>query len=422
MKIQHTFKSILSPVFLVLPLLCTHAAADSWVDNIALSSEGIIGVSVKNTSANKSVNAVTLAPAGQNLSLSLTGVIDCANNAHVYQGILQFQSEQAWGKMNMGTDSANLPGALHSQTIVNNTPALTNGPNKQNISKNWHVPLAAVKQGNNAFDPVAIVQEGLQKFKAQGGSEVDFYRQNRSFSKDVSVSLLGSCGRPGKGPATWGVNGYVNTWMASTVISVMVNYQADPAVFALNAQMGGNAGPGGIQAQPKSPPAAPEGGFQSAYNPLVITEASLQAHTPNYSGQCPKDLSFTVRYKGGGKGMVRYHIVENGQTAHMSAPMPYNSTNGWRQHQFTFGILANAQTINQKVNRNFRLFFEVKEDGDADFDWNKISQLDSLNWSHTCQARAKVTPGGTTVAPNNTQNQHDRSTGKRAPNPTDSRR
>lgn len=397
MKALNCIKLAIAPLVISLPLWSVSAAADSWVDNIAISSDGIVAVGVKNSSANKSVNAVSLAPTGQNVSLSLKGVIDCAKHAHVYKGILQFQSEQAWGKMNMGTGNVNLPGAQFEQTIINNTPALTNGPNKQNISKNWQIPLAAVKQGNNAFDPVAIVQDGLQKFKAQGGSAVDFYRQDRSFSQDVRVSLLGSCGKPGKGPATWGVNGYVNTWMTSVVIPVMVTYQTDPAVFALNAQLGNS--PGGIQAQPKSPPAAPEGGFQSAYNPLVITEASLQAQVPHYSGQCPKDLGFTVRYKGGGKGMVRYHIVENGQTVHMSAPLPYNSTNGWRQHQFTFGILANAQTLNQKVNRSFRLFFEVKEEGDTDFSWNKNTQLGSLNWSHTCQARARVPQGGSSIAP-----------------------
>ncbi|MDO6746247.1 hypothetical protein [Gilvimarinus sp. 1_MG-2023] len=390
MKSLTSLKKILAPVVLTLPILSLPAQADSWVKNISISKDGIVAVSVKNMSANKSVQNVNLSPQTQDLTVSVSGGIDCDNNAHVHQGILQFNSESAWGKMNLGTgNNLNHPGAQYKQSIFDFTPALQNGPNSKNFNQNWKIPLAQVKQGNNSFDPVKIVQDGLQAFQNNGGSAVDFYRKNRSFSKDVRISLIGSCGKAGNGPATWGINGLINAWMTSVTVPVMVNYQGDPGIFALNAQLGNSGFPNTVKAQPKNPPSGPNQ-FENGYNPLVITDASLQAHNPQYRGQCPKDLNFVVRYRGTGKGMVRYHIVENGKTVHTSAPLPYDNKFGWRQNQFSFEIPTDQQQYNKTVNRKFRLLFEVKEDDKNTYNWNQNTQLGSLNWSHHCQAQAIV--------------------------------
>lgn len=375
------------------------AQAESWVDNISVKAEGILITNVKNASVNKSIQNINLVPVTKNLTIPTSGHIDCARKAHVHQGFLQFNSDQPWLKIKIGDIDPFYKKAQHYQKLFDFTPALKNGPNSKSFNHELVVPLTSVKESINSFDPVKVVQEELQKFIAGGGKAIDFYRNNQSFSREVSISFLGSCGRPGKKlPATWGLNGYLDAWMTTTKISVTVNYQGDPAIYALSPKLANQTLPGNIQVKPKEPPAGP-GKFASNYNPLLISDAKITAYDKNYAGQCPKHLSFMVEYHGTGKGMVRYHITDMGKTVYVSPQLVYDSSKGWGKHQFSLQVPFGQPQYNKSIQKNFSLSFEVKEQGESAFKPNQKTGFTPLHWSYQCQPQVATPTVGTVKSP-----------------------
>ena len=137
---------------------------------------------------------------------------------------------------------------------------------------------------------------------------------------------------------------------------------------------------------PKLPiTAVPLGGngqVQVGVNPLNIIEGELLAGgMKNFVGSCPAQLSMAVRLRGSDK------IWE-------SPPQNYDGTQGWKQMNFFYNLPALPEYLNQKKQRSFRLYVELKDENADSFSWSPKGDLDTLAWSHTCKSAPAVPMGG----------------------------
>ena len=106
------------------------------------------------------------------------------------------------------------------------------------------------------------------------------------------------------------------------------------------------------------------------------------------------DVRAADELRGSGKGQVRVHVVDGSDKIWESVPMNYDGTQGWKQMNFFYNLPALPEYMNQKKQRSFRLYVELKDENADSFIWSPKGDLDTLSWSHTCKSAPAVPMGG----------------------------
>jgi len=228
------------------------------------------------------------------------------------------------------------------------------------------------------FDPVQVCKTMLENKMANGATKIQVMNQDQVVQQNAGFTGVAACGKIG------GDDWYFDRDTIGGSVEVIC-------------KAGPSAPIGGVKAPKASIVAVPlggNGGIQQGDNPLQILDANIVSNSLHFVGSCPRNVSFTTRMKGAGKGHVRYSVVENGKAVYKSAPIPYDQAEGWKQHNFNFEITGEQQDINKKVNRDFALYFELKDEGSNTWIWSNKGAFPGLDWAQTCTAQANVGMGG----------------------------
>jgi hypothetical protein len=243
------------------------------------------------------------------------------------------------------------------------------------------VALNALKDATKPdyqLDPLAEFNKAKEQFVSQGGTELDYLRQNRTIEVQRKLTTMGACWKGFSGKALGTVH---------TPVTIRIKYQGNPNLTNVKVAVGQQ-----------------QGGIQVGYNPLKIVSGEILPYAPTYVGACPADLKFRVRLKVGGKGGVKYRINEGGSTVYQSPGLDFDG-GGEFTHDFTFAVpFEGKHTLGQMKQRTFTLHALGKDEQEVV--WPVSYQpYGSKSWSYKCMPQVNVGvggvgPGGANLAPN----------------------
>ncbi|MDH5191520.1 MAG: hypothetical protein OEW89_09760 [Gammaproteobacteria bacterium] len=354
------------------------------VDNISLSSPGINSnmIILKNTSANKHVNAVKITPESSNININLQGTVKCAKDKDV-----KFTHAEAYfGPVYMFVNTIQSPKALYEAGYAPSvtewhghlTGWITEGGNAQKFS----VPLAQIKQGDAdiRFDPVAELNKKLQTHLNQGGTKLSFYKQDQLIYVKRPISLVGWC-KPGIQASTPGYK----TIMADLVIK----YEGDSKVTnvgVVNAQL-----QGGMPQQ-----------IDNAL-PFKLTNATFQPNMPHYIQQCGNinDPQIRVNFQGNGKGKIQFKIRDNLMTSiAYEGELDFDGKNngGKAHYDFKYPLKAKLdqfqgwQQVNKTFNHPLKIIARVIDHKSNR--WGGWKDYETKIWKHRCIPKVNAPTAG----------------------------
>lgn len=254
--------------------------------------------------------------------------------------------------------------------------------NRPAVAKSFPYSSATLQVPLNKLgaDPVQMCRDMMQEKMSQGVAKHQILNSNHTLNAPMLFTGVASCGNVGND------NG----------LKFAKDTFTDQLTVICKA---GPAAPGGNTVKaPKLPiNAVPLGGnsIQAGANALTIVEGELLAGgMSNFVGSCPAQLSMAARVRGGGKGQIRVHVVDGSDKIWESPPMDYDGKQGWKQMNFFYNLPALPQYMNQKKQRSFRLYVELKDENADSFIWSPKGDLDTLSWSHTCKSAPTVPMGG----------------------------
>jgi hypothetical protein len=348
---------------------------EDGVDDVSLTVQGsIFEVTLKDSSGGTSVAAVNVQPVTTHLTFPLQSRVKCGKNSggysHMNVGFGAFNP--TFGDTLVMHSEPN-PGAGH--TTWGAGQWITEAAH----THNYQVALSALK--NPAYpdyqlDPVAEFNKAMDQFVSQGGSKLDFLRQDRTIDVQRRLTALGACWMGFSGKALGTIN---------TPVTIRIRYQGNPNLSNLNVAIGQQ-----------------QGGIQAGDMPLQIISGEILPYAPSYAGACPAELKFRVRLTAAGKGELRYQINEGGSTVYQSPTLA--SSGGEITHDFTFAVPAvGNHQLNQVQQRTFTLHARGK-DQNANFWPTHWQHYGSKGWSVKCTPQVNigvggVGPGGVQLAP-----------------------
>ncbi|SDU07521.1 hypothetical protein [Halopseudomonas salegens] len=377
-------------VLAALALTMTAGAASAnlypeYISGVSLSVEkGIYthSVELENIAASKQLQAMQLQPDKTHVDVDFTGLVSCAASNNV-----GFDHARAYfGPISLFLDSVQSPQTLFDAVYH---PSFTSGKGNKRVTEagnqqSFSIPLSQIKQGHPAirFNPQEELNKELQQHLGQGGSAIDFYRQDHYITVSRTVSLAGWCKNTSSNTS--------RPAFASTSIDMTVIYKGDPDLIApvqLSGQLAGTEMPGHI-------------GHDL---PLMLNSASFQPNMPHYIGRCVPETDPVIRinYSGNGKGHIRFRVEDNSNPVHSSGEIVYDSTtNMHAHHDFSYpltaklnqGYNAGWDTLNQTFTHPLSIKASVR---DADSNtWSEWKAYGSANWNHRCVPQVAVQPGG----------------------------
>jgi hypothetical protein len=345
------------------------------VDDVELTVQGgIFEVTIKDFSGGTSVAAVDIKPVTTHLTFPVQTRVKCAKSSGGYS-----HTDVGFGAFNPTFGDTLV---MHHE--LNPSGGYTQWSGGQWISQapfthQFQASLSALK--NPAYpdyelDPVAEFYKAMQQFVSQGGSQIDFLRQDRVIEVQKTLSAMGACWSGFSGKALGRVN---------APVTIRIKYQGNPNLTNVNVAIG---------QQP--------GGIQVGDQPLQIIGGEILPYAPNYVGACPTELKFRVRLTAAGKGEVRYRINEGGSSVYESPVLA--SPGGEVVHEFVIPLpFEGAQHLNQTKQRTFTLHARGKDQND-NFWPAHWQHYGSQGWTYRCTPQVSigvggVGPGGATLAP-----------------------
>jgi len=222
---------------------------------------------------------------------------------------------------------------------------------------NMQVPMAQL-----GVDPVALCQQMLEQKQQQGASVMQILNSEHVINRQVTISTTASCTRGNR---------------------IRFGDDAMKTNLRVVCMAGGNGLPNQVQA-PKPAHLKTAENIGGGYQPLTINTAfmAIENNSLHYQGQCPTNINFKVNLQGSGKGWVRYHIVENGDKNFVSTDLAFNSAS--LTHNFQYPLELNQAKLNQKQNRSFAIYVELKDQKAEEFSWSKHGSYTPMVWSFTC--------------------------------------
>lgn len=226
------------------------------------------------------------------------------------------------------------------------------------------------------FDPVQACNEMMAFKQQQGISKMQIMNSEWHVLRPVTMSAVASCG-------LW--HNETKDYFKKAI------HNGYAKIICKGA---GGSGIGSIKA--KETPLSPVDSLDGGYQPLQITDASISTNKTYDSGYCPANKTFTVRFKGHGKGQVRYTVTSSGKNVYKSPILDYDSSEGYKQHQFSITVDLKKdwpETVNQQLKRDVNLYIEQKDAKGNKFDWSQAGSIASLLWYYTCKPKTTVPMG-----------------------------
>jgi hypothetical protein len=346
------------------------------VDDVSLTLQAsTFEVAIKDFSGGNSLDGVDIKPVTTHLSFPLQSRVKCAKNSGGYSHM-----DVGFGSFNPTFLDALV---LHSEK--NPEAGYTEWSGNQSISQapgtyQYQVALSALKNPglpDYELDPVAEFNKAMEQFVSQGGTKIDFLRQNRTIEVQRKLTAMGACWKGFSGKALGRVN---------TPVTIRIKYQGNPNLTNVKVAVGPQ-----------------QGGIQVGPNPLKIVSGEIQPHAPTYVGACPADLKFRVRLKVGGKGGLKYRINEGGSTVYQSPSLDF-AGGGEFTHDFTFTVpFEGKNSLGQMKQRTFTLHALGKDVEEAVWPVH-YQNYGNKSWNYKCTPQVSVGvggvgPGGANLAP-----------------------
>jgi hypothetical protein len=335
------------------------------VDDVSLTVQGsIFEVTIKDFSGGTSVAAVDIKPVTTHLTFPLESRVKCGKNSGGYSHT----------NVGFGAFNPTFGDTLVMYHEANPEGGYTQWSGGQWISqapgvRQFQVALSALK--NPAYpdyelDPVAEFYKAMEQFVSQGGTQLDFLRQDRTIEVQKTLSAMGACWMGFSGKALGRVN---------TPVTIRIRYQGNPNLSNVNVAIGQQ-----------------QGGIQAGDMPLQIISGEILPYAPNYVGACPAELKFRVRLTAAGKGEIRYRINQNGSTVFESPALVSNG--GETTHDFTFALPAvGNHQLNQVQQRSFTLHARGKDEKE-NFWPAHWQHYGNKGWSFKCTPQVSIGVGG----------------------------
>lgn len=333
------------------PAFAEQSAGSKFVDNVALDFPGMaVVIHVKNTSANKHVDFVSLAAQETKMDFKISGTVYCDPGTNVlFKGAHAYFGNVALG----GFGQLSTTGTLHTESASVAYLEKKNDP-VEYTEDTFSVPLNKVKNGAASLvvDPLAEINKKLQAHLQGGGKAVDFYRNDQDIVLQRPISLAGICGNNSENTVGYRTKNH----------AVQIKYEGDNKVFQnaqLNAQLG-NQMPN-----------------QLANNlPYQLDKADFQANIPDYVGKCEPNSNPKIRVNLQGSGS------EQGQIDLRVAAVS-NTYGAYGNYFETSGIMNNPQNGGSHVD----FYFPLKEMLSQD----KYSYMTQPNktWNHNMRVEAR---------------------------------
>ncbi|MFN3580958.1 MAG: hypothetical protein ACK4VV_10860 [Pseudomonas sp.] len=388
MRILNTRPGLGIAVLLAISLAPTAVPANQYpeyISGVTLNVEpGIHSHSVvlKNIAASKQLTAMQLQAQTSHIEVDVYGLVSCAASNQV--GFAQARAY--FGPISLFLESVQSPQTLFDAPYH---PSFTTGKGNKRITEAGNatplsIPLSSIQQGHPAvrFNPQEELNKKLQQHLNQGGSEIDFYRQDHYITVNRTLSLAGWCKN--------NTSNISRPAVASVPIGMTVIYNGDPDLIApvqLSAQLANSQMPDQI----------------SHDLPFALSAATFQPNMPHYIGKCAPDNDPVIRinYSGNGKGLVRFTVEDNGNPVYGSPHIAYDSSATLNaHHDFSYPLIgklaqennAGWDTPNQTFSHPLSIRASIKA---ADTDsWSEWKTYGSANWNHRCVPQLNVKPAG----------------------------
>ncbi|WP_420560602.1 hypothetical protein [Tepidicaulis sp.] len=253
--------------------------------------------------------------------------------------------------------------------------------------QNWEVPLNSLKNAGKPdyeFDALKIFNAEMQKFIDNGGTKLDFLKQDRVIEVERFLSIYTGCRK---------LNGQLEV--------TKLGYGTDVEPITMKIKYKGNPN----LLEPAIVAVTPGGNNQvnAGYQPLKITYAAITPYAPSYVGKCPANLKFRVQIKGQGKGHVKFRVhgksdeswlTENLTQIYESGPRIFNAPEGGTDTNFFYEVPFSGQDVlNKTINHQFRLAITWKDEK-ADTYETHYQTFATKDWKRRCTPQVSVGIGG----------------------------
>ncbi|MTI08984.1 hypothetical protein E1160_04210 [Rhodospirillaceae bacterium RKSG073] len=335
-------------------------------------------ITLENKSNNKHISKLDVKPTTSSMNIKLDGSILCKKNHSMYFSAVYY------GLVNVNGSNADISMTLHNDEV-----AVSHGEEGGIIeyapATTFNIPLSKIKNGHPSikFDPLAYLESKANAFVNGGGDEIDFYKQDRTYTVQVPISLLGGC---------WKNSNYSKKQykQALKLASVKIKYEGDAALKdgpLVNVQLGQNQNPK----------------FDNSNQPLILNKADFQNNIPHYIGKCIPDQnpSIRVNYRGAGKGKIRFKIGDAPNfVIYNSNEINYNSADQLNRHfDFEYPLISKMnqqqfkwwKTVNKTYTHKLTVRAQVKNDGSEA--WSSWKDYDTVDFNHRCTPQVTVPLG-----------------------------
>lgn len=376
------------------PAWADTTAVSDYVKKVDLQFTGYAAtVHLKNVSSNKHVSAVKLQAMENALEFEMKGHLQCAQDLDVTDD----GARMYFGPVSLaGTGDINSSATLHNEEAFVSATVWT----KPFIKKQWiteagstteyTVPLSSVKNGHPALriDPVALIESKAEAYVQNGGSLVDFYKQDQEIVLHRPISLAGWCKKGNKRTAGFHTKNH----------TIQIKYEGDPAVYQpkLNALIvGGTANT--IKAQEE---------------PFALQDADFQPDIQPYIGKCVPDqnpkMTIFFNTKGTKQGVIDFRIAPESNSYPIDIDYDVQSgvvsnpkNGGQKSVQFTFPLKEMLQhekypymlMSNKTYSHNMRIKARYR-DFDDNNGWSSWKDYGTAVFKHRCTPQPKVGLGG----------------------------
>lgn len=366
-----------------------HAAGSGYSEYISSisfdRSQGIhTDVILKNTSANKHIDAVNVQASKSSMNIGFSGTVKCQKDKKV----TYFEAKLYLGDVSLFVDTINAPNAVELGAYHPSFQewAGTKWVGESGNNEDFPILLSKVKNlsANLKIDPIAELNKKLQAHLNQGKSKLSFYQKDQYVEVTRPVTLASSCRKyvsPGFVPRKWGYR--------TTNVTFVIRYEGDPDIS--------NAG----KLNPVISQSQMGGGKYNQTLPLQLNEAKFQPNVPHYIGKCSptNDPIIRINYNGNGAGQVKFMIEDQGNPVFGQNALNYDSKQQLNKHlDFAYPLKAklaqNAswKTVNKTFNHPLKIRAQIKDiNSDS---WGAWKDYGQVVWNHRCTPSVTVPLAG----------------------------
>ena len=325
-------------------------------------------VTVKNNAGSHQLKDLQLAVQDSKIAVAVGGFVECLGttleNWQKREG--HFLSKGAFG---IGRTSLLLSEALPNSSDINHTSDMD--------AHGFQLPVAMLANPQIGIDPVAVVMAAAE----QAPSKIGYLRQNHVLTVKIPLRWEAGCASYTRNKITKKtITEAPETSYLTKDVELKINYQGDPQLFEVNAQLGQG---GGLPGQ-----------LQAGEQPFKVTQMTFQPNMPHHVGACPATTKIRVNYQGQGKGTIEIRINEGNTIITKSQTIGYDSADGQRHFDFEIETpKADKFQLNKTVSHNLQAFARGVAEGQPS--WNVAYELmDTAVWNHRCTPQLNPAVGG----------------------------